>query len=188
MLIVIKMRVDKIEEKIVIPDGVTIEISNNLIKVKGPKGELEKIMIHPKINFELKDKTLHLSSTKPSKKEKTMINTFKAHIKNMIQGAKENYIYKMKICSGHFPMSVTIKENNVIVNNFLGEKIPRKAKIWPGVKVDIQGDTIVLESNNKEAVGQTAANIEQSTRITNRDRRIFQDGIFITEKAGKPIK
>ncbi|MFH0936330.1 MAG: 50S ribosomal protein L6 [Candidatus Woesearchaeota archaeon] len=85
-------------------------------------------------------------------------------------------------------MNVSIKENNIIINNFLGEKIPRKAKILPNVKVDIQGDIIVLESNNKESAGQTAANIEQATRITNRDRRIFQDGIFITEKAGKSIK
>jgi large subunit ribosomal protein L6 len=182
------MRVDKIEEKINIPEDVKIEISNNIFKVKGPKGELEKILIHPKIKFELKENILHLSVLKPSKREKTMIKTFKAHIKNMIQGSKENYIYKMKICSGHFPMNVSVKENNVVINNFLGEKIPRKAKIYNGVKIDIQGDIIVLKSNNKESVGQTAANIEQATRITNRDRRIFQDGIFITEKAGKPIK
>jgi large subunit ribosomal protein L6 len=182
------MRLDKIEEKISIPEDVNIEIIENTIKVKGPKGELKRILIHPKIKFELKDNTLNLSTTKPSQREKTMINTFKAHIKNMIKGVKENYIYKMKICSGHFPMNVSIKENNIIINNFLGEKIPRKSKILPNVKIDIQGDIIILESNNKESVGQTAANIEQATRVTNRDRRIFQDGIFIIEKAGKKIK
>ena len=182
------MRLDKIEEKISIPEDVNIEIIENTIKVKGHKGELKRILIHPKIKFELKDNTLNLSTTKPSQREKTMINTFKAHIKNMIKGVKENYIYKMKICSGHFPMNVSIKENNIIINNFLGEKIPRKSKILPNVKIDIQGDIIILESNNKESVGQTAANIEQATRVTNRDRRIFQDGIFIIEKAGKKIK
>ncbi|MFH0936329.1 MAG: 50S ribosomal protein L6 [Candidatus Woesearchaeota archaeon] len=96
------MRPNKIEEKIVIPNDIKIEIVNDIFKVKGPKGESERKLMYPRIKPEIKDNTLYLSSLKPSKREKTMLNTFKSHIKNMIQGVKENYIYKLKICSGHF--------------------------------------------------------------------------------------
>ena len=51
----------------------------------------------------------------------------------------------------------------------------------------VKGQEIIVEGIDKEATGQTAANIEQATRITKWDRRVFQDGIYIVEKAGKPI-
>ena len=51
----------------------------------------------------------------------------------------------------------------------------------------IKGDIIIVEGIDKELAGQTAARIEQSTRITNKDRRVFQDGCYITDKAGIPI-
>lgn len=181
------MRIDKLEEKIEIPEGVEIEITNGMIKVKGPKGENQKKLLSPKIKISKKDKTIILLAEKPSKREKTMINTFKAHINNMIKGVIGIFIYTLKICSGHFPMSVTIDNNNVVIKNFLGEKIPRKAKILPGVEVKIQGDVISVEGINKEDVSQTSANMELATRIVNRDRRVFGDGIFITNKAGKEI-
>ena len=51
----------------------------------------------------------------------------------------------------------------------------------------MQGDQIIVEGVNLDDVSQTAANIEIATRILYRDRRRFQDGIFITSKAGVPI-
>lgn len=182
------MKIEKIEEKIKIPPDLKVELVNNLLKINGPKGEDSRKLIHPKIKITLMDNIVSLFSKKPSKKEKKIINTFKAHIKNLIKGVKEGYIYKLKICSGHFPMNVSLKDKYLITQNFLGEKIPRKALILPGVKVDIQGDIIILNGINKEAVGQTAANIEKSTNIKARDKRIFQDGIFIIEKGDKKIK
>jgi large subunit ribosomal protein L6 len=85
-------------------------------------------------------------------------------------------------------MNVAVSGDKLSVKNFLGEKIPRVAKILPGVTVKVEGDIIDIESTDKEAAGQTAANFEQLTRITNRDLRIFQDGIYITVKDGKEIK
>ena len=85
-------------------------------------------------------------------------------------------------------MNVSINNEELIVKNFLGEKAPRILKIKPGVTAKVEGSDIIIESTNKELAGQAAADIEQLTRITNKDRRIFQDGIYITEKDGKKIE
>ena len=149
----------------------------------GQKGELERKLSARNIHITLENKQITITSKKPSKREKTMANTFRAHIKNMIQGVKQGYTYKLKICSGHFPMTVSVEGTEVVIKNFMGEKVPRRANILPEVKVNIEGEEIVIESPNKEAAGQTAGNIELATKITNKDRRVFQDGIYITEKA-----
>ncbi len=115
--------------------------------------------------------------------------TFKAHIANMLKGVTEGFTYKLKVVYSHFPMTIKVQGDEVVIENFLGEKNPRRARILPGVNVKVMGgQEIIVEGIDKEAVGQTAANIEQATRITKWDRRVFQDGVYIVEKAGKPIK
>lgn len=178
----------QITEKIAIPEGITVEIVGSLVKVKGPKGENEKLFAHPLIEVSKDDKNITLISKKPTKREKAMLYSFRAHIKNLLEGVNLGFTYKLKICSSHFPMSVSVEKEEVIIKNFLGEKIPRKARIMPDVEVKVDGDIITIESVDKDKAAATAACIEQTTRITNRDRRIFQDGCFLIEKAGNPLK
>ena len=110
------------------------------------------------------------------------MNSINAHLNNMIRGVQEKFNYKMKICYNHFPITVEIKDKEAIIKNFLGEKIARRAKILDGVEVKINKDFVEINSTNREAAGQTAGNFEKATWIRMRDRRIFQDGIFITNK------
>jgi large subunit ribosomal protein L6 len=112
-----------------------------------------------------------------------LVWTFVAHLKNMVKGVTQGYTCRMKICSGHFPMNVSITNNELIIKNFLGEKVPRTVKLAKDVQFKIEGAEIIITGIDKEKVGQNAANIEQLCRVTNRDRRIFQDGIYIK---GKP--
>jgi len=144
-------------------------------------------MFYPTINVEVKEGKVVLEPKKFSKREKKMINTFRAHVMNMIKGVVEGFEYKVEICSSHFPMSVSVEAKEIVIKNFLGEKVPRRAKIREGVSAKIEGNFIVINGSNKEYVGQTAANCEKSTRITNRDRRRFQDGLWIVHKAGKDL-
>jgi large subunit ribosomal protein L6 len=84
-------------------------------------------------------------------------------------------------------MTSKLEGNSFELKNFLGGKKIRKAEIPQGVDVKINGDIIELSSRDIELVGMTATRMEQLTRVTKRDRRVFQDGIFITEKAGNVL-
>ena len=57
-----------------------------------------------------------------------------------------------------------------------------------GVEVKVDKENIEIKSDNIERAGQSAANIEKGTKVRNKDRRIYQDGIFITEKPGRIFK
>jgi large subunit ribosomal protein L6 len=169
-------------------EGVEVSIEGKTLIVKGEKGESKRLFHYPGIEMKKEDNKVTLSCKVASKKEKSIMGVSLTHIKNMIQGVKEGFVYRLKICSGHFPMKIEIKDNQVVINNFLGEKKPRIAKFTEGASVKMEGDEITIESHNKEIAGQTASTIEKTTRINNRDKRIFQDGIFIIEKAGKLIE
>jgi len=177
----------EIIQQIEIPEGVEANLEGNKLIVKGEKGENEREFKIGKIDFQKKDNLIILRDKKATKKEKKIINTVASHIRNMLKGVKENFEYKLKICSSHFPITVDIQDNEATVKNFLGEKIPRKVKIPKNVEVNIDREIITITSNDKESAGQAAANFEKATKIRNKDRRIFQDGIFITNKAGREM-
>ncbi len=177
----------ELSQTIEIPEGIEIQVEGNKITIKGPEGENSKELKLGKVDFEKKDNKIVLSYPKATKKEKKIINTNASHIKNMIKGVQEKFVYELKIASSHFPMTVKVEGNKATIKNFLGEKKERKCSIPEGVEIDARKDSITIKSLDKEKAGQAAANFEKATRISNRDRRIFQDGIYITSKAGREI-
>ena len=182
----------KMEEKLlttdlVIPDAVQVDVSGDLVKVKGPKGELQRKFISKCVTITKVDKKIALKSDLLSRNGKREMYTFASHIKNLINGVQNPYVYKLKVCSGHFPISLKMEKDKFLITNFLGEKIPRIAKIVEGAKVKQEGDLLTVEGADLEAVSQTSANFETATRITNRDRRRFQDGIYLIERRGVKI-
>lgn len=171
-----------------VPSGVTVQADAGTVIVKGPKGEITRTFTYPGITITVANAQIKIISARATAREKKMVNTFEAHLNNMIRGAQEGHVYKLKICSGHFPMTVAAAGNEFIVKNFLGEKYPRTLPIDQRVKVNVQGQEVVVEGAALELVSQCAANIEKLTLVRNRDRRIFQDGIYITVKDGQPIE
>lgn len=187
MRIATRMTKEAMKDSVEILEGVQVSYADGIMTMKGPKGEISKRIEFPSIKIEVAENKVNFVAETPTKREKMMIGTFKAHLKNMMKGVTEGYVYKLKICAGHFPMNVTVNKEKFEVKNFLGEKVPRTTKIKKNATVKVEGDVVVVEAIDKETAGQTAADIEQLTVVRNKDRRIFQDGIFITQKGDKLI-
>jgi len=173
------------DQTIKIPEGIHVKTENNTLEIKGKGGSETKKFINPRLEITVENNELNLrlkKNHKASIKDKTFINSLVSVIKSIFYGIENGYDAKLKICSGHFPMNVSIQDHTIIIKNFLGEKVPRKAVLNKDVNIKVNGDIIEITGINKEKVGQAAARIEQLTRITNKDRRVFQDGCYITEK------
>ncbi len=173
---------NKMQEEIEIPSGVSCTFDGKVFSASKGSVSLKRIIDLPSISFEIKGNKIVLSAKKGNKNEFKFIKSTLAHIKNVFSGLDKKYIYRLEACNVHFPMTLKIEQGSLVINNFLGEKVPRKAKVLPNVDVDIKGAKIVVSSHDKESAGETATNIEKATKIRNRDRRVFQDGIFIVEK------
>jgi large subunit ribosomal protein L6 len=172
-----------IKEEVKIPTGVQVTIEGKTVHVKGQKGSMSKLLSHPMINLAIKDNIIQIScSQSPRRKEKALLGTFKAHLKSMIKGVTQGYECTMKTVFSHFPIKNSVEGNHLLIQNFLGERFPRRAEILENVKVEVKGDNITLSGIDKEKIGQTAANIERATKVKNRDIRVFQDGIYIIKK------
>jgi large subunit ribosomal protein L6 len=173
----------EIKEEIKIPDGVQITVEGKTVHVKGQKGAMSKLLSHPKINLAVNGNIIQVScSQSPRRKEKALIGTYKAHIRNMIKGVTQGYECKMKTVFSHFPIKTSVEGTQLVIQNFLGERSPRRADILENVKIEVKGEILILTSIDKEKLGQTAANIERATKVKNRDIRVFQDGIYVVKR------
>jgi large subunit ribosomal protein L6 len=171
-----------LEERIEIPKGVSIEKDKDTITVKKDDKVISK-KIDKEIPIKMGKNVIECKYEKTDKKMKKKIKTAFAHISSILKGLEKNYEYKLQVCFVHFPITVSLEGDTFIIKNFLGERKERTAKILPEVDVKIEGEIITIQSYNKEKAGQSAANIENACKVKNKDRRVFQDGIYMIEKA-----
>ena len=170
-----------ITQKIGIPEGVNVAIEGQKVSVSGPKGSLERQFSVTGVEIRKAGSGLEVVAHFPRRREKAMVGTVAAHIRNMVAGVTSGFRYEMQVYYSHFPMNVSIQGNKIVIKNFLGEKFPRESKIIGDTKVEISGQDVTVTGNNREHVGQTAANMEQATKIRRKDPRRFQDGIYIVK-------
>ena len=173
-------------QKTSVPEKVSVEISDSKVKVSGERGTLEKSFSNQlrgtEIKIEKTDKEVKVSSENDERKVRALVGTINGHIKNMISGVTAGFTYKLKIVYSHFPVTVKVEKDKFIIQNFLGERLARSAKIIGSTQVKVEGQEVFVSGSNLEEVSQTAANIEQACRIVGFDKKIFQDGIYITSK------
>jgi len=172
--------------QIEVPSEIETNITNNLVVMKKNGKETKKIM-NKLIKVTKDGNNIKVEVKTAGRREKREFGTVKSHIKNMIEGLMHGYEYDLEICIVHFPMTVTFDKakKEFIIKNLLGEKAPRIIGVGGDVEVEIKAPMIKIKSHDLEAAGQTAANLEKISKIRNRDRNKFQDGIFITKKPGK---
>jgi large subunit ribosomal protein L6 len=177
------MRLPEISKSIQVPDGVEVTVERRKVTVKGSKGTLIRDFSYVPISIAGNDdKTVRIWAEWPRKKEAALVGTLYSHIQNMIIGVEKGFSYKLKIVFSHFPISTKVQDKAVLIENFTGERRARKAKIIGDVKVKVESEDIIVEGINLEDVSQTAANIEQATKVKKKDPRVFLDGMYVYER------
>ncbi|MEM4699403.1 MAG: 50S ribosomal protein L6 [Candidatus Nezhaarchaeales archaeon] len=180
MVKLLAVEVHKSEVKV--PEGVEVEIGEGAVKVKGPLGSLERSFAKHMVEVFNEGRSIIIASRLKGKRGKAVVGAVASHIENMITGVTKGYTYRLKIIYSHFPISVKVEGDKVVIENFRGEKQRRIVKILKGAQVKVEGDDIIVSGIDLEVVSQTAANIELATKVKGYDPRVFMDGIYIYRK------
>src|ERR687893_2554396 len=163
-----------------IPEKVDIKKRDHMIVVTGSKGTVSKDIHKLPAEITVTDKTVTIEPTGKRKRDLAITNTAKSIIANMFKGVEKGFTYKLKIVFAHFPISVKVKGKEIHVENFFGERSPRISKIiGEDTKVKVLAEDVLVEGPSLEDVSQTAANLESSTKVKNKDQRVFLDGLYI---------
>lgn len=163
-----------------IPEGISVSLEERTILVKGKLGTIKKDFTKLPAFLTIENNIVKIEPYGTRRKDFAISKTAQSIINNMIKGVQNGYKYRMKIVFAHFPITVKIKDGKVHVENFFGERKARVSNIvGDSTKVAIEGDDIVITGPHLEHVSQTAANIELSTRVKNKDQRVFLDGVYV---------
>lgn len=167
-----------------IPQGVSASIDGaGMLSVKGPKGEVHRSVSSLGVSVSVEAGMITVKSVRSTKNLRKVAGSFNAHIRNMVVGVTEGYSRKMKVCSGHFPMTVSVSGNELMIKNFVGEKMPRRLRLPVGVGVKVKGGDVELESCDKEMIGNVMSAIEKLCGRPAFDKRVFQDNVVRVSEA-----
>jgi large subunit ribosomal protein L6 len=167
------------ETSVEIPEQVTVSLKKTMLGVSGPLGKTFKNFKKIPVLIQVQEKNVLIKTSGKRKKEYAIMNTVRSIIRTLCEGVLEGYTIKMKIVYAHFPITVKIQNNQVIIENFQGERAARVARIHGQTKIVAKGDEVILTGPVLSEVTQSAAEIEQKTKIKNKDHRVFLDGIYI---------
>lgn len=170
------------EVTIPIPDPVKVSESHRILNVEGQLGKTRKNFKRIPVDLQVSGKNIILKSLGTRKKDYAIFKTAESIIKTLIKGVQTGYTYKMKIVYAHFPITVKVKDGHIHVENFQGERAARVSKIFGDSKVIAKGDDVIITGPVLTDVSQTAAALQQNTKVKNKDHRVFLDGIYLFEK------
>src|ERR671913_520133 len=168
--------------EVIIPENVNVTKEKNTIIVEGKNGKISKDFTKIPITLVFENNKIIIHPPGQRRKDLALINTVKSIISSMIKGVETGFTYKLKIIFSHFPIAVKVKDKKVIVENYFGERSMRISKIIGLTQVVVTGEDVIVKGPSLEDVSQTATNIESSTKIKNKDQRVFLDGVYVYAK------
>ena len=175
-------QLDKFSTKVEIPENVKVVLKSSMLTVEGPLGKTYKNFRKIPVDIEINDDMVLLKAQGTRNSSYAIMNTARSIIRNLLEGVVDGYTIKMKVVFSHFPINVKIDGKRVLIENFQGERAPRVTKIWGETKVVPKGDDVIITGHVLTDVSQTAAEIEDGSRVKNKDHRVFLDGIYKFEK------
>ncbi|MDG6957600.1 MAG: 50S ribosomal protein L6, partial [Nitrososphaerota archaeon] len=127
---------------IAIPEGVSVRLEGRTLSIKGKLGEAKKHFDKVNINLAVQGNKVTLSPFSAKKKDNVIINTVASIVNNMVTGVTKGFTYRLKVVYAHFPITVKVKGDQVLVENFVGERSPRVSQIVGSCKVSVEGDDV----------------------------------------------
>lgn len=144
------------KQPITVPDGVTVDIKDRIVSVKGSKGELS-FTHHPVISVELKDNEIICAVAKQNKQSQALWGTTRARIANLITGVNEGFKKQLELHGVGYRAGLKGKDLELNV----GYSHPVLIKAPEGVTFGVEKEVITVEGYDIEVVGQVAADIRK---------------------------
>jgi len=167
------------------PEDVSVEVDHLELTVEGPNGSVTRRLWYPDVSVSVDGDDVVIEADAEDAKTNSTVGTFESHVENMIHGVTDGWEYEMEVFYSHFPMQVAVEGDEVVIENFLGERAPRRTTVHGDTEVEVDEEQLTVRGPDIEDVGQTAADIEQLTRVQDKDVRVFQDGVYITAKPSR---
>merc|ERR1719378_1201696 len=173
-----------------IPEGGKVTIKSKKGTVTGPHGTLKRDLSHIHADMRVEGDEVVVSIWFSTMKYKACLRSCMSAITNMIVGVTEKYHKTMRLVYAHFPINFTITDGGkkVEIRNFLGEKVVRRITMLGDTVVSKSADVkdqIEIEGTDVDLVGRSAALINQSCLVKNKDIRKFLDGIYVSARGVK---
>lgn len=169
------------KQPIQIPANVEITVAEGMLKVKGPKGELSRVVAGD-IAITVEGSVATVTKTKENKKSQALWGTYAAHIHNMIKGVTEGFTKILEIEGVGYKGEA--QGNKIKLN--VGFSHPVELIAPEGVQVTTEKGVITVTGIDKEVVGQFAADIHKVKKPEPyKGKGIRYRGEFIIRKQGK---
>ncbi|MFH1453260.1 MAG: 50S ribosomal protein L6 [Armatimonadota bacterium] len=168
-----------------VPQGVTVDIQGTLVKVKGPKGELQR-EISPKIKLSLSEGAVVVERTNEDKTTHSLHGLSRTLIYNMVRGVSEGFQKNLVIVGVGYKAA---KQGKQLQIN-LGYSHPIIVDEVKGIEFEVEGNNkIAVKGIDKELVGQIAANIRALRKPEPyKGKGVKYEDEVIRKKAGKMVK
>lgn len=169
------------KKPIQIPAKTTVTVTDSVLVVKGPKGELVR-PAHRLVSMEVTPEAVQVAAQGGSLQARALVGTYASHLKNMIAGVNEGFTRKLLVEGVGYKWDVS----GSTLNLALGFSHPVRVAIPIGLEVKAERNTLMISGTDKEMVGQFAANIRALKKPEPyKGKGIRYDGEVIRRKQGK---